>query len=99
MLAQNPWNLKINNMHSLSGIIRMNRKAAEKALSEDNHSRHCSFCGNVDAGVVLHSAKLRNTVFLGAGKVASDFLASWWSRNSQESRDALVESYFQGGRV
>lgn len=87
-------------MHSLSGIVRLNRLAAEKALKiETNFERHCSFAGNAEQGVVLHSAKLRNTVFLPAGKAASSFIAQWWSRNSQESRDALVESFFKGGRV
>jgi hypothetical protein len=72
----------------------MNREAAEKALIEDNHSRHCSFAGNAMDGVVLHLAKLRNTVFLSAGARANEFLTGWWSRNSQESRDALVEGCF-----
>lgn len=75
----------------------MNNKAAVKA--ENNFDRHCSFSGNSEDGVVLHSAKLRNTVFLSAGARASDFLRRWWSTNSQERRDALVESYFQGGAI
>lgn len=87
-------------MHSLSEIVRMNNKAAAKAARvETNFDRHCSFQGNVDDGIVLHSAKLRNTVFLSPGSRASSFLRQWWSRNSQESRDRLVESFFKGGRV
>ncbi len=70
----------------------MNAKAAVKA--ENNFDRHCSFQGDVQDGVVLHSAKLRNTVFLSPGARASKFLRQWWSRSSQESRDTLVEGYF-----
>jgi hypothetical protein len=72
----------------------MNREAVEASFKEDNHSRHCSFAGNSAEGVVLHSAKHRNTVFLKAGRQAAAFIARWWSVNSQEARDRLVESYF-----
>lgn len=70
----------------------MNNRAAVKA--ESNFDRHCSFSGDSKSGVVLHSARLRNTVFLSAGKRASDFLRRWWSVNSQEARNKLVEGYF-----
>lgn len=82
-------------MHSLSGLVRLNRLAAEKAVRvETNHNRHCSFNGSAQEGVVLHSAKHRATVFLREGRQAAGFLARWWSVNSQEARDRLVESYF-----
>lgn len=81
-------------MHSLSGIIRLNRLAAEKQ-PESNFDRHCSFQGTARDGVVLHSARFRNTVFLKPGRQSAVFLASWWSVNSQEQRDALVEGYFK----
>jgi len=83
---------KSNSMHSLEQIIKMNNKAAVKA--ETNFDRHCSFQGDAKSGVVLHSAKLRNTVFVPAGRKAERFLSRWWSVNSQEQRDALVERYF-----
>jgi regulatory protein YycI of two-component signal transduction system YycFG len=81
-------------MYALNQIIRMNREAVEQSMREDNFSRHCSFAGNSQEGVVLHSAKHRNTVFLRGGRQAAAFLAAWWSVNSQEQRDHLVESYF-----
>jgi hypothetical protein len=72
----------------------MNRKAVEAADAiEDNHNRHCSFSGDAKNGVVLHSAKLRNTVFLYPLQ-AKRFLVKWFSVNSQEARDSIVESYF-----
>lgn len=79
-------------MHSLDQIIRMNEKAAVRV--ETNFDRHCSYTGNARDGVVLHSAKMRNTVFVKPGRPAEAFLARWWSVNSQEQRDALVEGYF-----
>lgn len=79
-------------MHSLQEIIRMNEKAAARV--ETNFDRHCSFEKDARGNVILHSARLRNTAFLPAGSAASKFLAAWWSRNSQEQRDRLVESYF-----
>lgn len=83
-------------MHSLDQIIRMNNRAAEKV--EDNHNRHCSFNGDARQGVVLHSAKHRATVVLEgslkSSRAAATFLAKWWSVNSQDARNQLVESYF-----
>lgn len=86
-------------MHGLNQIIRMNEKAARSAAVETNFERHCSFSGTAHDGVVLHSAKLRNTVFLRGAKdhsrQAAGFLAAWWSTNSQQERNTLVESYFE----
>lgn len=79
-------------MHSLQEIIRMNEKAAARV--ETNFDRHCSFEKDSRGNVILHSAKLRNTAFLPAGRKAEGFLTAWWSRNSQEQRDSLVEGYF-----
>jgi hypothetical protein len=82
-------------MFALNEIVKMNRKAAAKALRvEDNHNRACSFSGDAEHGVVLHSAKLRNTVFL-APKLAVNFLRRWYSVNSQEARNRIVEGYFE----
>lgn len=77
-------------MHGLQEIIRMNR---DYRPVEDNFSRNCSFSGDALSGVILHSAKLRNTAFLPPVK-AKRFLARWWSVNSVEARNRLVESYF-----
>lgn len=85
-------------MHYIYDIIRMNDKAAEKALAkkaaESETSRLCSYSGDSASGVVLHSAKQRNTVFLKAGRPAAQFIARWFSVNSDEARNKLVESYF-----
>lgn len=81
-------------MHGLNEIIRMNNAAADAAdRLETNFNRHCSFSGDALRGVIIHSAKLRNTAFLPPIK-AKRFLAKWWSVNSQEARNRLVESYF-----
>lgn len=81
-------------MHGLQEIIRMNDQAVQAAqVVETNFNRHCSFSGDACSGVVLHSAKLRNTAFLPPAR-AKRFLAKWGSVNSAEQRDHLVESYF-----
>lgn len=80
-------------MFDLATIRHMNERAA--APVEDNHSRHCSYAGDLSGGIVLHSAKLRNTLYLGPVG-AKNFLRRWNSINSAESRDRLIESYFEG---
>ena len=80
-------------MHGLEGIIRMNREY-KGIPGETETSRHCSFQGTAQDGVVLHSAKHRNTIFLRSGRQAAAFLARWWSMRSQAKRNQLVESYF-----
>jgi hypothetical protein len=85
-------------MHGLSQIVAMNRRASAKA-GEDNFNRHCSFTGDSETGVVIHSAKQRATVFLPGRKLpfqspAARFLRRWNSVNSAEARDHLVESFF-----
>jgi hypothetical protein len=77
-------------MHSLPEIIAMNSKPRR---GEDAFSRHCSYSGDTEAGVVLHSAKQRSTAFLSPDK-AKRFLAAWFGTNSEVVRDNLVESYF-----
>jgi hypothetical protein len=82
-------------MFALSEIVEMNRRAAVKAVkAESNFDRACSYSGNAKGGVVLHSARLRNTVFL-RPKLAANFLRRWNSVNSQEARNRLVEGYFE----
>ncbi len=71
----------------------MNRKAVRRSQAETETSRHCSFAGDKDTGVILHSAKKRSTSFL-APHGAKQFLAKWYGTNSAEARDRLVESYF-----
>lgn len=85
-------------MHSLSGIIALNnaaiRRAKQKAQAESETDRRCSYCGDAEQGIVLHSAKQRSTVFVSAGAPSVKFLAKWHGTNSDEAHDALVESYF-----
>jgi len=83
-------------MHCLSDIARANRNAVERArrgAAESETSRHCSYSGDSENGVVLHSAKQRSTVFLKPWQ-AKLFLAAWLGKNSAEAHDKLVESYF-----
>lgn len=85
-------------MHSLIEIISMNKQAAiraQRAAAESETSRHCSYAGTSEDGVVLHSAKLRNTVFLKPGAQCNGFLAKWFGTNSADRRDVIVESYFE----
>lgn len=65
---------------------------------EDNHNRHCSWTGSVRDGIVLHSAKLRNTLFLAPPKAAR-FMDKIRGMRTDSARDAMIESYFKGGRV
>jgi hypothetical protein len=82
-------------MFALNEIVKMNRKAAAKALRvEDNHNRACSYSGDANSGVVLHSAKFRNTMFL-RPSIAKRFLVQWNSVNSQEARNHIVERFFE----
>jgi len=78
-------------MHGLTEIIAMNNRATEKV--EDNHNRHCSWTGSVADGIVLHSAKLRNTVFLAPAKAAK-FVTRLRKAKTGIERDHLIESYF-----
>lgn len=75
-----------------NAVIRAQRGAAESETS-----RHCSYAGDAESGVVLHSAKQRSTVFLN-GANARAFLAAWFGTNSAEKHDELVESYFNNQR-
>jgi hypothetical protein len=83
-------------MHSLSGIIAMNAAAVRRAHrnAETETTRHCSFAGDAQNGVVLHSAKQRSTVFVKGGAAATAFLAKWFGTNSDTRRDSIVESFF-----
>jgi len=87
-------------MHSLSGIVALNAAAVRKArrlLAESETNRRCSFAGDVQEGLVLHSAKQRSTVFI-RGAQAKAFMAGWLGTNSDEAHDKLVESYFVSNR-
>jgi hypothetical protein len=79
-------------MFDLPTIIKMN-KAPVKV--EDNHNRHCSFTQASATEVVLHSAKLRNTVFL-EGRKAIRFLNKVRGYRTAERRDKFIESFFAG---
>lgn len=79
-------------MYSLSIIKQLN--ATPRPKHESETTRHCSFSGTAQKGIVLHSAKKRSAVFLAAGTPAREFLACWHSTNSAIRRDAYVEAYF-----
>lgn len=78
-------------MYSLSTIVRMNR-AAPKAV-ESETTRHCSF-NETPLGIILHSAKQRNTVCITHPKARKAFKLAYYSTNSIDKTDALIESYF-----
>jgi hypothetical protein len=89
-------NRKTKNMHGLSEIRRMNNKAVaayKRGAAESETSRHCSYAGTPEDGIVLHSAKNRSCAFI-QGRKAVKFMAEWLSSNSAEKHDSLVESYF-----
>ncbi len=77
-------------MHGLSEIIAMN---ARPVRVEDNHNRQCSWTGD-KSGIVLHSAKLRNTAFLPPAR-AKLFLLRIAERSTVAARNKLIESYFE----
>ena len=79
-------------MYDLQTIIHINNKAAQ-AKPEDNFSRECSWQGDPLHGVVVHSAKYRNTVYLVGGK-AKRFIAKWWSTTDQNLRNHYAEALF-----
>ena len=79
-------------MFDLQTIIHMNEKAA-RAKPEDNFSRECSWQGDPQHGVVVHSAKFRNTVFIVGGR-AKRFIAAWWSTTDQSRRNRIAEALF-----
>jgi hypothetical protein len=83
-------------MHGLSEIISMNRKAATKV--ETNHNRHCSWTEN-NGFIVLHSAKLRNTVCLNPKQAAYFSLRVRVAGDNLARVDWLIESYFKGGAI
>ena len=76
-------------MYCLEVIVEMNNRPI---VVEDNFSRHCSYSGDTKSGIVLHSAKHRNTMFL-MPRSAKNFLRRYNSVNSAEARDRLIESY------
>lgn len=87
-------------MWDLATIKSINSRPAKV---EDTFNRHCSFSGTAEDGIVLHSAKQRNTVYLQGNREwaprrsvapAASFMSRWFSVNSAEARDRLVESYF-----
>jgi hypothetical protein len=81
-------------MRDLNWIISDNDRAC-RVQPEDNFSRACSFNGDVENGIVLHSALRRNTGFLKPGAQSKRFLAKWYGTNSQDKRNEIVESYFE----
>ena len=86
-------------MFDLDSIKAMNDRAVVNATRvEDNHNRECSYSGDSDRGLVLHSALRRSTVFVAGRNTksakAAEFLAAWFGTNSQDRRNSLVESHF-----
>lgn len=81
-------------MYDLPTLSRLNANADRNLCSETETTRHCSYTGNPDKGIVLHSAKKRSTAFLSPGPRSETFLTLRRVCRSPESLDRLVESYF-----
>lgn len=79
-------------MFDLNTIVHMN-EVANRVKVEDNHSRECSWTGDPQHGVIVHSAKFRNTVFLVGGQ-AKRFITRWWSTTDQNRRNHMAEALF-----
>jgi hypothetical protein len=78
-------------MFDLQTLIKINNKPAVKA--ENNFDRECSWQGDPVRGVVVHSAKFRNTVFIVGGR-AKRFITAWWSTTDQSRRNRIAEALF-----
>lgn len=82
-------------MFALAEIKSMNARACRQAARvEDNHNRQASF-SECNGAVVLHSARLRDTVFLPPSR-ARVFLAKHIAAAASgvEAQNHLIESYF-----
>jgi hypothetical protein len=64
---------------------------------ERETTRHCSYAGDVQQGIVLHSAQQRSTQFIQPGEPSQRFLAAWNAAQTDNERDGLVEQYFVKG--
>lgn len=80
-------------MKHLDQIKADNDNAVRKAASPAIHGRDCSF-HVTRAGLILHSAIHRNTLFV--GRDTGDFhpLLSHLEPADQASRNKLIEAYF-----
>ena len=82
-------------MHDLKTIVRINNEAARKAKNiETNHNRECSMTGDAETGIVIHSAKFRNTRFIHAGAASKTFLFRFNRARSQSAKNHIIEAYF-----
>ena len=79
-------------MYSLTTIIALNN--IDRRNAENEVTRHCSYTGNVERGLVLHSAKLRSTAFVSAGLYSKLFLAEHAKCKTIAARDAHIEAQF-----
>lgn len=86
-------------MRDLQSIIRDNNEAvrkfkADKRSAETNHNRECSMTGDAESGIVIHSAKCRETRFIRAGAAARAFLLRYGRAVGQAARNRIIESHF-----
>lgn len=77
-------------MYHLDVLKSLNARAGAPVESET--TRHCSFVQSA-AGIVLHSAKQRSTIFL-KGVSAAAFLRKVGVARSELRVDQIIESYF-----
>lgn len=86
-------------MRDLQSIIRDNNEAVRKFKAnakniETNHNRECSMTGDAESGIVIHSAKCRETRFIPAGAAAKTFLFRYGRARSQAARNYIIEAHF-----
>ncbi len=85
-------------MYSLSVIRSINNRAAAKALAPRKQSRDCSFC-ITPKGIVLHSARHRDTVYIHGGNSTYRHLANLLPRlaqsGSQSSINKIIERRYR----
>lgn len=84
-------------MYCLSVIHTINERESKRQLAKKNIARDCSF--NVtNKGMVLHSAKLRSTIFIpqdsdGYWKLVLD-LETLQDRSNKRDLNKVIESFF-----
>ncbi len=78
-------------MYSLEVIQAMNRNTSGLKV-ESETTRHCSYAVG-GTGIVLHSAKKRNTVFLRNGRDTDAFYRKIGTKD-RSGQDRVIESYF-----
>lgn len=97
---QRPEDMTGQFMHSLEGIKKMNDEevARQQRQAETETTRWSSHTGNPKDGMVLHSAKLRNTMFVPPGKDAEKLQKRLDAAKNQAEKNSIIEGQFSTGK-